>query len=748
MNNFCTGCGACKNICIKNSIELKPDKDGFYFPVKKLELCNACDLCKKVCPVNNHIFKNEDYIKKYYAVAASDNIRAESASGGVFTLAANYVLENKGAVCGVRFSENYLTANHCIIEKHEELFTLKSSKYLQSNTLSVYREILSILNENRYILFVGTPCQVAGLKNYLILKEKNYDKLITIDLLCHAVPSPKVWEYYLKEIINIYINNNYEDKVICINVKNVNHRAKTNGWNPNTEIKIEFEIEFENGNKITDCISGYKKSNDPYFSLFLKYNAINNKACYDCNYATLNRCGDLTIGDLWGGGEGINEFITGINDGKGLSAVIINNKKGETFFNKINNKDIMVCKESKTIGKQKTINSGWKETYARTLFFNIFNNEKNVHKTFEQLEKYKGKDKFDTGIVGWYYSGNMGDVITTWALNYYLQSIGKLVLMVSDPYLKECEFSPIQKRNFLSVRKYYIMSDYLSLENLNEINNICGNFIVAGGQLFRNMFLKKRIDFYQLNFASKESKKIAIGTSFATDRFEEDDLNKINILRSNFKGFNNFFTREDSGVKILNDTFQIKSTKIMDPLFFNTSDVYKMLSDNSKIKKSSKKYLFIYFLNINKKRIELLKKISDYINIETVYFVPTRNEELDKHYNKIYRFKNFGIEPVIGVIHDWLNYINNCEMIITDSFHTACLSIIFNKKFLVINTNNDTKCRFDILNDLGLQNKLIDDSAELNVYIEKLMEPVEWNIINQIIKEKVDKDKTEIEKYI
>ena len=191
----CTGCGACYNKCPKDAIRMEYDTEGFLFPIIDENKCVNCGLCLQSCAVRNSQYKNEKE-PECYAMWASDEIRAVSSSGGMFTILANYILEQDGYVCGAAYTEGYTAVEHIIIHEKDDLTKLRGSKYVQSNTKRVYREIQQLLDENNLVLFTGCPCQVAGLYAYL---GKYYDKLYTADLVCHGVPSPK----FMKSLLTI-----------------------------------------------------------------------------------------------------------------------------------------------------------------------------------------------------------------------------------------------------------------------------------------------------------------------------------------------------------------------------------------------------------------------------------------------------------------------------------------------------------------------------------------------------------------
>lgn len=191
--NNCCGCSACEQKCPKKCITMMEDEEGFFYPHVNKVKCIECGLCEKVCPVIN-VGENEQKITAYAAYVNDKNVRMKSSSGGMFTLFAQKILNENGVVFGAAFDQNFMV-HHIYIESEENLSKQQGSKYLQSRIENTYRETEQYLNSGRKVLFTGTACQIAGLKQFLM---KEYDNLYTVDVLCHGVPSSKLWKHYLE----------------------------------------------------------------------------------------------------------------------------------------------------------------------------------------------------------------------------------------------------------------------------------------------------------------------------------------------------------------------------------------------------------------------------------------------------------------------------------------------------------------------------------------------------------------------
>ena len=303
--NKCYGCGACKNICPKKAITLKLNNNGFYYPTIDKEKCIRCGLCKKVCPIEGKAeVKNN---QEFYALKNKDNhVRENSSSGGFFSVISKYIIDNGGYVFGVIFDEDF-KAIHYGTNNIYEIEKFRGSKYVQSETLNTYNEVKDLLKKGKLVLYTGTPCQIAGLKKFLSNKE--YENLITIDNICHGVPSPKIFEQHKQ-----YLENKFSSKITGINF-----RYKTKNRTQNIKVK------FQNGRE-------YFKTNadDKYYQLFQSDFILRN-SCYTCEFASINRVADITIGDFWD----FNNFLGDFDDRKGVSLVILNNKKAKEVFNNV-----------------------------------------------------------------------------------------------------------------------------------------------------------------------------------------------------------------------------------------------------------------------------------------------------------------------------------------------------------------------------------------------------------------------------
>lgn len=304
----CCGCYSCVNACPQSAISMKQDEKGFEYPEIDKSKCIECGLCEKVCPILSKSEGINKTIKKAYACYNKrENERLQSSSGGVFILIAKEIIKKNGVVFGACFDDEF-SVKHDYVEEEDKLCKFMCSKYVQSIIGNSYCKAKEFLDQGRYVLFTGTPCQIEGLKKYL---RKDYEKLYTQDIICHGVPSPMVWRKYLA----------YRQNVDKDSPTKISFRNKDNGW------KL-FNMKFSYNNK------DYKnnQNNDLYMQAFLK-NTILRDSCYNCSFKKIDRQSDITLADYWG----IDKVNKKMDDDKGTSLVILNSSKGESLFNEIKN---------------------------------------------------------------------------------------------------------------------------------------------------------------------------------------------------------------------------------------------------------------------------------------------------------------------------------------------------------------------------------------------------------------------------
>lgn len=373
---LCTGCTACKNICPKNAIEMIRDEEGFLYPCVDKSKCINCGLCKRVCPVINKKIREQFKQKGYIFQNKNEEVRRQSTSGGAFSAIADYVLENDGVVFGVGFNKDY-KVEHQIATKKSELEKFRNSKYVQSDPNSTFKDVKNYLEQNKLVCYSGTACQIEGLKSYL---GKDYENLLTVDVICRAVPSPLLWEKYLE-----FKNKNND-------VEKVYFRDKYYGYKySNLTMYDKNGIVYKNG-----------VDTDPYLRAFFS-NIACRPSCYNCHFKEQLHKADITIWDCFN----VEKFEPLFDDDKGTTRVLLNSEKAIRIFDRIKDKhNVKEVDTDKLVSNFHQMFYSVKYNDKREEFFEDLNNlpfEKVMIKYFPnsvkcKVEKYGRITLIKTGL--------------------------------------------------------------------------------------------------------------------------------------------------------------------------------------------------------------------------------------------------------------------------------------------------------------------------------------------------------------
>lgn len=332
----CTGCGACAASCPVGCIEMVVNDEGFYYPEIDHLRCIGCNRCLSCCP------KEQEDDKKLQGVFAgysrNEQTREMSSSGGIFSHLAEQILDRKGVVFGTVMENEYATVR--AVEQKKELPKLRGSKYVQSAVGNAYLQAEKFLKDGRWVLFTGTPCQIVGLKNYL---RCEYDRLITVDFVCHGISSPRVLKKYLEEM------------GIGKQVSDIIFRDKTEGWK-----NFSMKVNWSDGSSRRLSLK-----TDIYLQSFLR-NLNIRSSCFNCKLRMIHRKSDITLGDLWGA----EEIIDGWKEDKGYSLIMIQSEKGLRLWETIQDYIVSAQTDLPKVIKHNTsiVNSPWDE-YSRDIFF-------------------------------------------------------------------------------------------------------------------------------------------------------------------------------------------------------------------------------------------------------------------------------------------------------------------------------------------------------------------------------------------
>lgn len=298
----CCGCQACVQICPKQCISTNTDAEGFWYPTVQEGLCIKCGLCEKVCPMIHHSVQSVKTPTAYAAWNLDASTRKNSSSGGIFTLLSEQILSKGGVIYGVAMIGS--SVRHIRVDRQDQLPLLQGSKYVQSDVSGTYSQAKKDLLMERPVLYSGTPCQIEGLLNYL---GRPYENLFCVDMICHGVPSPLVWDKYVS----------FREKAAASTVDSISFRDKASGW---SNYGVRFS--FHNGSEYR-----VNHGSDPYIRAFLR-NLTLRPSCYQCKFRKLNRRSDITLADFWG----VDQICPEMNDNSGTSLVIVHSEKGRQII--------------------------------------------------------------------------------------------------------------------------------------------------------------------------------------------------------------------------------------------------------------------------------------------------------------------------------------------------------------------------------------------------------------------------------
>lgn len=391
----CCGCSACAQKCPKHCIEMVEDQEGFLYPSVNAAACVDCGLCEKVCPMLDGSPKLGT-LSILAAANCDDEERRRSSSGGIFIALAKLVVNNGGAVFGAVFDEDW-EVHHTYATCMADVCPMMGSKYLQSRIENSYSEVLAMLKQERLVLFVGSPCQVTGLRTFL--RNRDCPNLITVDFLCHGVPSPGVWRGYLRETFvsqmpplaadgkNTVLKSSLNSKSP---IGDIQFRDKSDGWK-----KFRFVVRQKSALKADkNSVLLSDIHDDNVFMQGFLSNVYLRPSCYCCRCKNGKSHSDLTIGDYWGAKMANPE----LDDDKGLSLVLVNSEKGKEYFDQLHC-DSYVVQESDA----HMHNGGFSENiwmpYERRKFYKYFVRGRGFYKSWQYCNRVSLKHRLKVKVL-------------------------------------------------------------------------------------------------------------------------------------------------------------------------------------------------------------------------------------------------------------------------------------------------------------------------------------------------------------
>ncbi len=679
---MCSGCGGCFNGCPVNAIRMTRDPEGYLIPAVDPEVCVNCGKCVKICPVLNTRKENRAN-PPCFAVMAEDDLRKESSSGGAFSLLADQVLSGGGYVCGAAMDRDF-RVKHIIIHSAEDLPRLRLSKYVQSDTGDVFSRIRSLLENGEQVMFTGCPCQSAGLKGYL---GKEYPNLLAVDLVCHGGPSQMVFDRYLEDT---YGKDAVESFVF---------RTKKFGHSSFYQI-----TRLKNGQEIIGSIAF-----DPYEKCMHSGIAVKD-VCRECPFAPVPRQGDLTIGDFWHIAEEKPEY----SDGLGTSVLLCNNEKGDAAFERIRGK----CKLAAPMPLASAVDhnrfrSHMNAPAGRGSFFAMLRT-----RSFEDALHYAMNGRYDVGVIGLWHGKNYGSMLTYYALNRALTSMGLSVLMISSPLASPYTDEAAKLSPFRLARRFYNISQIYPMDRMAELNSQCDAFVVGSDQLWNAKLSRPFKQTYFLDFVDKNRKKISVATSFARP-YTGTEAEKF--VNSHFlRQFDWVSVRDEQSRDICRD-WGVDATVICDPAFYCDAADYEPLEKIAALE-AGESYTMAYILDPDDGTLRRLHEIAQASSRRIVAVTDLSPKNWVSRYQILTResFPDVSVKKEVDVF-EWLWYYRHCEAVITDSYHGTIFSVIYRKPFISRINRRRGAARFESLGKMmHISERLFDDFPDAAAAAELL----------------------------
>ncbi len=711
----CVACGACENICPTNAIVMNYDENGFMYPYIGEE-CIHCGKCKSVCQVIKPIeLYNEP--DAYAVWNKKEEIRKKSSSGGFFSIIAQYVINKGGIVFGAVYANDFKSVYISEAKTMTEVALMRGSKYVFSETRNSFQLVKKYLDEGKYVLYTGNPCEVAGLIGYL---GKPYERLITCDFVCHGANSVKAYRSWLKEF-----TGNQKIKTLDFRDKSVYK------WSTTATAYLE------NGEEIRQ-----DHENCFWYKGFLEGVTIREN-CSECPYAKSERVADFTMADAWQIGR-INKAY---NDQWGTSLVLVNSKKAKSIYETIRY-EMALCEKISLAEIRKYngyLNHPQLAHPSRKFFFSHLDKD-GYHKSL-----WYGRGlRWDVGIVGWWFASNYGSALTYYVLGKSIEQMGKSVIFIPVPQLNNHNWDVDTQIVEKFMAKHFRIAKKRQYDNLKEVNQFCDSFLLGSDQMWTESTTKLVGYSFFLDFVDKEKKKIACATSFGASKFNSD-LKMRYTARDYLKQFDAISVRENSGVEICRDKFGINAEQIIDPIFWEGEKVFDEIIIKNDCNDLPERYLLCYMLDPDCEKRDLVQYVAkkNQLKILTVFGL--------KEYEGAKNNWNIGAIVEKPTIEEFLLLIKNCEFLLTDSHHGTCLGIIFHKNYFAIGNEKRGIDRFTtVAKKLGTTDRILSlptnydvidqiseiDYKEVDARLnQEVMRAKEW-LINAFEKETIPGEET------
>jgi coenzyme F420-reducing hydrogenase beta subunit len=614
-----------------------------------------------VCPQLNYESESVDS-PLAYALKAPQPVLSESSSGGAFSLLADFILEKGGFVCGVVFDGEF-NAVYELTDDREEIAKMRGSKYVYSEMRDIYDRISEKLKAGSDVLFVGLPCQVKAVRNCI----GNDEHLYCVDLICGGQPSKGVFQRYVSEISS--------EKPIS----GLSFRKKG----------------YPYGMLAIDYADGTSKLSfgDKYYAGYNRH-MIKNQACGDCKFSSAPRPGDLTIGDLWGA----ERYIRDTDISEGVSAVLVNTRKGREMFDAISEKaaykrevPLDFVKRFNRMGPRLAIHE------SRKRLFDLVARGYPVSKSVD----YCLVGRFDMGITGFWRVNDYGGELSYYALFMFFMDRGMESLMIES----RNDIAGLPSEPALFSNHYTANSRakwYPNIREQSEIGARVDNAIAGPGPIWdRRIIGQDVVECYSLDFIPSWRNKISIASSFGSNVFEGTDEDRARI--ANAIGRLDKVSVCDLSSRSICESMGVEAKIIMDPVFLCDPRHYRDLIAKSK---ASFPHGYVLIYALHQKDLEGFEAAVDELGLGQIF---VGNAETNFNLKSPYPVTNtYSIE-------NWLKCIDESSFVITDSYYAAAVAILFRKPFAIVTkAEPEREGRISsLLKIAGLEGRIFVDIPEL-----------------------------------
>ena len=693
--NLCCGCSACGNTCPNGAILFEKNIEGFLYPKVDSEKCTNCSECLNVCPAVNVCGERVENQVEYAVKAKDENLR-KSTTGGAFITLAKWCIDEGGYVCGP-VNDGLFKVNHVVANDMDTVIKMASRKYTQSDMKNCFKEIKTLLDENKKVMFTGLACQVAGLRNYL---KNDFENLITVDVECFGNQSPDVYEKYIKEKYDL---DNIEE--VSQTDKHVFGRGQLNGT-------------------VVTYKDGTKKAVSERFDSFYKSikNGLNmRKSCGDCSYRNYNQIADISLRHI---PNHIRLEATDI-DNKDISLLAVNTPKGEKVYEATKELFAYNYRFKNNLELKSEVVVAPKRDY----FFNLLRKT-----TLDKAVSFATQDKYDVAVIGLWYGRNYGSMITYYALHQVLSSLNLSVLMVNNALLSGNEVFTDKTNPRLFAENRYNISEIFPLSRLEELNNHADAFLIGSDQLWNYYLSRPYKQMYYLDFVHDDKKRIAYGTSFGSSSFN-GPADEVLRVKENLGRFDFVSVREEYAVDVCRDTFGVESVKVLDPVFLCEREEYHKLTDEIS-HTVNEKYILGYILDPDAEKTVALERLAEKYDCRAYVILDEPPWKFKENCDRMGLKEDSRITILHEVeVREWLSWIKNASYVVTDSFHGSCFAIIFERQFMsFVNNRRGGKRFYDLLERFNLQEYMVEDASKL-LELSKLDDKIDYDKVYEIINE-------------